>query len=199
MFVSPIEWSKTPSFDADADVVARILSRGTTMCREEITPFYIRSIMRDPNIAVWLVRDSVERIFGFAITKQHPTYIELKLICTHRRKGGEGIKMFEQILAYARGKAQAIHLEAVNAKVALLYADAATRSGHGVYLGDARQALAKRELKDAIVRMDRMIPMRITPSDSTVVTEYAPEHTPDVHSFKAAMRRVYANEDSDSD
>ena len=163
VFMSPVEWSKQPSFDRDADVVSRILSHGTTMCREEITPFYIQSAVRDPNMAVWLVRDANERVFGFALTKQHSSYIELKLICTHRRKG-EGTKMFDEILEYSRVMKQDIQLEAVNSKVALLYARAAHKAGHQVYLGDAQQTLSHDALQDEIVRMDRMIPMRISPS-----------------------------------
>lgn len=191
VFLSPVEWSKHPSFDKDAAVVSRILTRGSTMCRDEITPSYIRTALTDPHVAVWLVRDTKERIFGFALTKQHPTHIDLKLICTHRRKG-EGIQLFGDILSYSRAQNQSIHLEAVNAKVAALYANAARAAGHRVYLGEAHQQLAQGAFQDAIQRMGRMIPMRIAPSGAS-----APTQAPDVHSFKAAMRRMH--EDSDSD
>ena len=166
--MSPVAWSKHPSFARDADVVSRLLSKGTIMCREEITPFYIRSALRDDEVAVWLVRDANERIFGFALTKQHPTHVELKLICTHRRNG-EGTKLFDEILAHTRSTQQELRLEAVNAKVALLYANAARRAGHAVLLDDGSHhahhnaPLAYETLKQTIRALELMIPMRFRP------------------------------------
>jgi hypothetical protein len=166
------------------------------MCREEITPFYIRAALRDPDVAVWLVRDAGGRIFGFALTHQHPAYIELKLICTHRRKG-EGGKLFHDILMYSRAQNQEIRLDAVNPKVALLYARAARDARHHVYIGEADRQLTHGALEEAIKRMDRLIPMRIAPpgANGTNIQRYAPN----VHSFKAAMRRMHQDSDSDSD
>ena len=161
--MSPVAWSKHPTFDKDAEVVSRLLTKGTLMCREKITSFYIRSTLQDDNVAVWLVRDARKRVFGFALTKQHPTHLELKLICTHPRNG-EGTRLFENILAFTRSTNQELRLEAVNSKVALLYANAARKANHHVFLNGTENPPSTHDtLKKTIRDLETMISMQFLP------------------------------------
>lgn len=160
VFASPVEWSQHPSYDEDA--VQRILAHGTTMCREEVTPFYIRAALKK-NPFVWTVRDANRRIFGFALTKHHASYIDLLLICTHRRNG-EGMRLFREILAFARQQAQEVRLEAVNAKVGQLYVNAALDEGHLVQVEDLPATNSPRLLADALRAWEQSISMRIWPA-----------------------------------
>jgi hypothetical protein len=124
VFFSPVEWTKAPLSEEDVQVIMRIQNKGGIMCRSKINDKYIRKALNDPQIGVWVVRDANERIFGFALTREWSSHIFLKLICTHRRKG-EGSKLFESILDYAREKKKELRLEAVNAEVALVYSKTA--------------------------------------------------------------------------
>jgi hypothetical protein len=47
----------------------------------------LRESLGEPDTGVWTVRDSRDRLFGFALTRQHPRHIELALICAVKRKG----------------------------------------------------------------------------------------------------------------
>lgn len=190
-----MEWSKHPSFERDAEVVTRILSKGAVMCRDEISDHYIRSAMQDSNVAVWLVRDANERIFGFALTKQRTDHLELKLICTHKRKG-EGGKLFRDILNHTRETNEELRLHAVNSKVAKLYASEANKLGHSIYLNDEKEMrpLSKKRIEEAIDRIGRMIPMRFTPPGWT--RSHASSNMT-VHSYKALMRRLNESDDED--
>ena len=193
VFLSPVQWSEQPSFERDTTDVGRILTKGTTMCRDEISPRYIASMMEDESTAVWLLRDASTRVFGFALTKQHPSFLELSLICSHKRRG-EGRKLFRTILEYAHAKDDQLHLEAVNSSVALLYADVARELDVPVFLGDATRELSRSSLEEALRRLDRNISMRV---GSPKRISGAPGLS--VHAMKAAKRRLYEEDSDDED
>ena len=200
VFVSPVAESEHPTYEHDPQIVARILKYGDTMCRYGIKPAYIKAQIEDPTVALWFVRDAASRIFGFAFTKQRRNRtIDLKLICTHRRKG-EGAALFRNILAYSRDPPQQIELEAVNTKVALIYAVEARRAGHAVVFEDHPGAVGWEPenlgpLKEALRGHRGMLPMRIIPPG------YKAPARADSLSAKAykAMMMQQHSDDSDSD
>ena len=155
VFMSPIEWSKAPGHGRDAADVARILAKGAVMCRGDISARYIQRALADPGVAIWVIRDSHTRIFGFALTKEHATHVELVLICTHKRKG-EGMQLFTDILEYSSVHGTEVRLEAVTGDVANKYAVAARARGFGVFAHG-------RALVTAVDPHDAMIPMTLRP------------------------------------
>ena len=196
VFPSPVEWSKQPSYERDAKDVSRLFTDGSDICREHISSEYIEEALNDPNVALWLVRDASRVIFGFAFTRDHTTHIELKLICMKRRKG-EGMKLFEDILKYSQTVRRAIHLQAIDKKLAFMYAEAARKMNHGVFLGDSQQVLRKTAFKTAVSNLGAgLIPMRIVPPN---VEPDISKHIFGVQKLKKAKRRMYDSDESDDE
>ena len=119
--------------------------------------------------------------------------MELKLICTHKRKG-EGAKLFRDILNHTREINTELRLEAVNPRVAKVYAREANELGHIIYIDDRDMThLSKKRLHDAIDQISSMIPMRFTPPGMTLPRTSSMS----VHSYKAMMRRLQESDDDD--
>ena len=126
------------------------------MCRGDISQLYIQNALADPGVSVWVIRDSQRRMFGFALTREHATHVELVLICTHKRKG-EGMQLFKDILEYSSVHGTEVRLEAVTGDVANKYAAAARARGFGVFVNG-------RTLATPLDPHDSMIPMTFRPS-----------------------------------
>ena len=192
VFESPVEWSKQPSQQRDFEALSRILLHGETMCRHSIGPYYIQAVVQDPSVSLWLVRDAKNRIFGFAITKQEAKFLDLKLICAYQRNK-EGRKLFSSILTYCEDTTQELRLDAVNSKVALMYAEEAQKQGHKMFLGSAKQEVNMKRLTNYVKTMGGMIPMRFLPPQAD-----APESgTFNAKNWKAAMRRMHTESDEE--
>ena len=127
-FLSPVVLSTSPSFERDRRTVLRILASGQVMCRNRIKAEYIESVLDEEGVAIWLVRDANNRVFGFALTIDTEEHVSLEIICTHPRKG-EGTSLFRNVLVYSQETNRPLVLQAINAKVAILYARAAEASG----------------------------------------------------------------------
>tara|TARA_B100000424_G_scaffold29130_1_gene19941 strand:+ start:50 stop:700 length:651 start_codon:yes stop_codon:yes gene_type:complete len=177
VFESPVQWSGTPHFERDAAEIARMIDHGAIICRRKVSPRYIEIMLGDPTLGMWVVRDAKARAFGFALTRQYThtgrggreenSYLELELICTHKRKGGEGAQLFHNILAYSRDTQQELRLTAVNQRVAFLYADEARKTGHAILVADGKlpapARMSRKRLTHAIKAQERLIPMRFVP------------------------------------
>ena len=107
----------------DADRICRV---GDV---SDLNPIYISMGFRDPNVSLWFVRDARSRIFGFAQTTIQDDVLNVRLICSKRRKGGEGKQLFANILSYAKSNRLQVTLEAINKKVAGIYVDVALAAG----------------------------------------------------------------------
>lgn len=146
-FFSPIVVPDRPSFERDRRAVLRLLASGQVICRNRIARSYIESVLDDDDVAIWLVRDARRRIFGFALTVEREDLVVLELICSHPRKG-EGASLFRNVLAYSQQQQKPLVLQAVNAKVALLYGTIATDVGRPVHLATEDDAPGPRLTPD---------------------------------------------------
>ena len=127
VFVSPVAWNRSPTYKRDRDAIERLTAKGDVLCRGKIGHAYIQEAIRDPTTAFWLVRDANGRIFGFALTKSTRNRLELKLLCTHKRKG-EGMRLFRDILLYAASLHKVVTLEPLE-QVEDMYKEVGTNLG----------------------------------------------------------------------
>ena len=156
----PIRYSVKPDL-TDADTLARILDEGDLMCRRQIETRYIKNEMTHPDNLVWTVRDATDRIFGFAITQHDDAndVLVMKVACTYPRKVGDGTRLIHNILRYARQEGLHVQLEAINQRVALMYARHARRFGYGVLVDDRDTEPTRTELERVLHSRRVDIPM----------------------------------------
>ena len=201
VFQSPIQWSHSPQYDRDVDEVARVIAKGSIMCRDKINAAYIRELMNDSASAVWFIRDAKARIFGFAFTKQKPaSVLEVQLLCVHKRRG-EGMKLFADILRHAIATRQEIHLEAINRTVASLYAAAAYDLKVAVHVGTSASPaneVPRRRIEAVLEMQPEKIPMVLRPS--TVLAPKKIEFDPTAYMKQMQrLRQMEYDEEEDDD
>lgn len=108
-----------------------------------------------------MVRDADEKVLGFALTRPaDASTLEVVLLCSAKRKGGEGMRLFENVLRFCKDKGMDVVLDAINSEVARLYASAGRRVGFNVQPAGGTVLLDEWEVDSYLRAAPRGVKMR---------------------------------------